>query len=206
MKTYIKEINGISYRLALEEELYTQALILLSEIEKIGDTVRDGYKIQIGFTVFTLNKQSHNEYTIAAPDYMKNPFNDTTTDLTLAVGIQFQQLDILKTCGVVGESVRFDDKIAVADNALNKEYISMQRFSDLGESGWCIEGLEKDKNGSFNCVSASEYKPYYAYQLLSIRPSLVWCLLLPYGYMVVFSGENILEILNENNESLLNGI
>ena len=57
MKTYINKINGISYRISMEEILYSQAKTLFHAIETIPyEKIRDGYKIEIGFSVFILVK------------------------------------------------------------------------------------------------------------------------------------------------------
>lgn len=204
MKTYINKINGISYRISMEEVLYSQAKTLFHAIETIPyEKIRDGFKIEIGFSVFILVKNFDDEYTIVTPDYTKNPFVDTTDDLTVSLGIQFEQINILKSYNIVGEGIRYDDKLAVAKNALNKEYIYLQRFSDLGESGWCVNEITLDKSGKFSCKTADEYESYYAYQLLNIRPSLVKILLLPYDYIVILRNDDVLEILNEKDESII---
>lgn len=205
MKAYTNRINGITYRIAVEEVLYPQAQVLFQAINKIpNDKINDGYKIEIGFSVFIFVKNANDDYTIVACDYTKNPFKDTTKDLTLALGIQFQQLDILKQYKLVGEDVRFDDKIVVAKNALDKPHISLQRFTDLGKSGWCVDALSFDENGKAVFEKAEGYESYYAYQLLNIRPALIKILPLPYNYIVVFKDDDIVEILNEQNQSLIN--
>ncbi len=204
MKTYINKINGISYKISVEEILYSQAETLFHAIKAIPyERIKDGFKIEIGFSIFILVKNFDDEYTIVVPDYTTNPFIDTTRDLTISLGIQFEQIDILKLYNVIGKSVRYDDKLAVAKNALNKEYICLQRFSDLGESGWCINEITLDKNGKFLSKTADEYESYYAYQLLKIRPALIKFLLLPYDYIVIVKNDDILDILNEKDESII---
>ncbi|MEE0264398.1 MAG: hypothetical protein UD936_02130 [Acutalibacteraceae bacterium] len=204
MKTYTNKINGIVYRITVEEVLYSQAQVLFNAINRIPcDEIKDGYKIQIGFSLYILVKNSDDDYTVVVGDYTKNPFKDTTEDLTLAFGIQFQQFDILRTYKIAGEAVRFDDKIVVAKGALDKEAISLQRFADLGESGWCVEGIGVDENGNFVSEETREYESYYAFELLNIRPCLVEILLLPYNYMVIVNGDDVVEILNEQNQSVM---
>ena len=52
-------------------------------------------------------------------------------------------------------------------------------------------------------VDATEYESIYAYQLLNIRPSILKVLMLPYDYIVVIDGEDIIELLNEKDESII---
>ena len=44
---------------------------------------------------------------------------------------------------------------------------------------------------------------FYAYQLLNIRPSVLKALMLPYDYIVVIDGDDIIELLNEKDESII---
>lgn len=203
MQTYIEEINGVKYKFCAEELLYSQMQPLLLAIEKIPKAeLHSGYKIEAGFSLFILLETSEG-YDIAVPDYAGNPFENITEDLTIALWIQLEQTDILRMYKLSGETIRFDDKIVIEKNALENPHISLQRFSDLGGSGWCIKAIEKDAGGNYKNEEAGEYEAYYAYQLLQIRPALLKALLLPYEYLVVFDGEEIVEILNEKDESIL---
>ena len=203
MKTYSYKINDISYRFTVEEVLLSQIKPLLGTINMTPlEKIKDGYKIQVGFSLFILRKNADNSYTILVPDYTKNPFEDTTEDLTLALGIQFEQLDILNSYKISATDVRFDDKIVVAKNALNSEHLTMQRFADLDGSGWCIYAVATDENGTLVSTKAEGYESCYAFQLLRLRYSLVKLLPLPYNYMAIIKGDEILDILNENNESV----
>ena len=203
MKTYTNEINGIKFKFSVEESLYPQTQALLQAIKTIPQgKLRNGFKIEIGFSVFILVETAEG-YNIIVPDYTKSPFSETTEDLTIALWIQLEQTDLLRLYNLTGEPIRFDDKIVVAKNVLHENQISLQRFSDLGESGWCVNAIEKNENGKFLNVTANDYESLYVYQLLKIRPSLIKALVLPYEYIVVFEGDTIIEILNEQDESIV---
>lgn len=203
MQTYIEEIDGLKYKFCVEELLYSQMQPLLSTIKEIPKgELHNGYKIEVGFSLFILLETSEG-YDIVVPDYVGNPFTNITEDLTIAMWIQLEQTDMLRQYKLSGKSIRFDDKIAVAKNALENPHISLQRFSDLGGSGWCIKAIEKDAAGNYKNTDPDEYEAYYAYQLLQVRSALLKALLLPYEYIVIFNEEEIVEILNEKNESIL---
>ncbi|HHT04564.1 MAG TPA: hypothetical protein GX005_09640 [Bacteroidales bacterium] len=203
MKTYNNIINGINFSLSVEESLYDQAQPLFQAIRTIPPkSFKNGFKIEIGFSVFIL-KENASGYNIIIPDYMKSPFSDTTDDLTIALWIQLEQIDFLRLYNLQGMSVRFDDEIVVAKNALQSKFISLQRFPDLGGSGWCIEAIEKDENGVFSDIDATNYDTCYIYQLLKVRPELIKVMVLPYDYIVVFENDIIIEVLNEHNESII---
>lgn len=203
MKTYIIDIKGTKYSISVEEILYSQAQILLHTISTIPtENIKNGYKIEIGFSVYIL-VENDDGYRIVVPDYTKSPFTETTEDLTIALWIQKEQTGLLRLYNVFGESVRFDDKIVVSKGVLQKSQISLQRFCDLGESGWCVNEIVKDENGQFLNETTNDYESYYIYQLLNMRPALIKVLTFPYDYIVVFEDDEIIEILNENDESLV---
>ena len=75
----------------------------------------------------------------------------------------------------------------------------MQRTGDVekGDSGWYIGPVEDNDN--------PELYALYAYQLLKIKPEIIQVLALPYDFMVVFEGNEIKAVLNENDVDVFNG-
>lgn len=202
MNTYAKDINGTRYSIKVDDTLYFQSQVLWKAIQDIPvDKLKDGFKIEIGFSVYILLK-SEIGYSVVSPDYETTPFSEITEDLTLAFLIQMEQLALLQKYHINGETIRFDDEIAVAKDSITKPQICMQRFRDLGGSGWCVNEISQSEDGKFFNVNISEYESIYAYQLLNIRPSLLKILMLPYDYLIVFDGDDIVEILNEKDESI----
>ena len=61
----------------------------------------------------------------------------------------------------------------------------------------------QNKDGKFSNVDTTEYESIYAYQLLNIRPSVLKALMLPYDYIVVIDEDDIIELLNEKDESII---
>lgn len=203
MKKYTEEINGFKFNISAEEMLYPQVNSLFYALKTVPiEKLSSGFKLQIGFSVFVLI-ETGGEYNITVPDYENNPFAQTTEDLTVALWVQFEQTDLLRSYKLEGEPVRFDDKIVIAKDALEKKQLCLQRFSDLGESGWCVNAIEQNENGEFVKTDAEEYESIHIYTLLKLRPELIKALVLPYNYIVVFDGDEIVEILNEQNESIL---
>ena len=62
--------------------------------------------------------------------------------------------------------------------------------------------MQHQPDGSIAVIS-SEYDNLFGFQLLKQRPALIKALVLPYDYFVIFEGDEILEIKNEINESIL---
>lgn len=200
-----RKIKGINYSVKADEAVISKAEILFKALEALNaDDINDGYKLEIGFSVFIMVSQPKG-YSILVPDYTDSPFTSLTDDLTIGLWILSEQAELLYGFGFDEVSVRFDDEITVAENTFKSPWISMQRYPDLGKnhSGWCIEGIEKDREGKWRSTQDNNYRSVYAYELLNIRPSLIKYLILPYNYIAVFDGGDIAEILNSRDESIL---
>ena len=204
MEIHSKTINGIKFFIKADNFLISQAQVLFRAIQSIPpDKIRDGYKIEIGFSVF-ICESINGGYKIVVPDYTNSPLLNTTDDLTIALWVLFEQTELLNYLRIDGVTTRFDDEIVIAKNVLEYPTISLQRYSDLGKevSGWCIEAIEEKSDGIFQTIEAKDYQTIYAYQLLQKRLSLIKVLVLPYEYIVIFNGDEINEILNEKDESI----
>ena len=191
MELFTRNVNGNNLCFYADKSLAAYAPVLFRALETIpGEKIRDGYKLELGFTLFTCTA-TDNGYQIVAPDYLNAPFLHTTDDLTIALWVLLEQTKLLRTYGISGTATRFDDEIVVAKNALEHPVLSLQRFSDLGKgaSGWCVEAQEETPEGSFGTVPAEGYEAIYAYQLLQKRPSLIKVLALPYEYLVILDGD-----------------
>ncbi|HCJ41189.1 hypothetical protein [uncultured Ruminococcus sp.] len=202
--TYTEEINGINYTFSADESLRLLAEPLLESLEYdiAKEKVRDGFRIASGFTTFMLSRHGDG-YDIAAPDYTDDPLTVLTTDLTLALHIQYRQVYLLRRLGVVGKAVNYYDIIVAAKGALEKENIYMQRYNDPDIKGWVINTYERDENGKAIPDEADEYESFRAYELIKLRPALVDVLCLPDDYIAVFEGEELKAVLNDDNDDLL---
>ena len=197
-------INNIKFYINADEALAPMIDILAQSMKSVPiEKLHDGYKIEIGFSVFIL-KATDDGFTIVAPDYLNSPFLNTTDDLTIPLWILMEQTTLLNEYKSDGVPTRFDEEIVIAENALSSSLICLQRFSDLGKgaSGWCVESIEKQQDDKYRIIETKKYHSCYAYELLQKRQSLIKALAFPYGYIIVFDGDDIVEILDENDVSL----
>lgn len=57
MNTYTQEMNGIKYSIKVDDALYFQSQLLWKTIQDIpADEIKDGFKIEIGFSLYILQK------------------------------------------------------------------------------------------------------------------------------------------------------
>jgi len=166
---------------------------LLEEIEKQNGYLKNGCKIQIGWTIITI-KECNNEVTVLAPDYDTDPFVNMSDDLTISLLIQLSQNYCLNRLQLEGEAALFRDKIVVAKGSILSKSVYLERSKEVvaGDSGWYLGFVEESEQ-------PQELEAYYVYQLLKLRPSLLQALALPRGYLVVFNGDEIEAVLNEED-------
>ena len=200
MEKFEKLIMGKTIILTAEKELEPQIESLFTILEQVNcDELIDGFSFQVGWSVYFLHEKENGHFTLTTPDYSKNPFEHMTEDLTLALWVQLEQGHFLRKLSVDGLSIKFSDKIILTKGVLELEEIYLQRTGDVekGDSGWYIGPVEDNDNTDLYAL--------YAYQLLKIKPEIIQVLALPYDFMVVFEGNEIKAVLNENDVDVFNG-
>ncbi|URZ02156.1 immunity protein Imm33 domain-containing protein [Clostridium felsineum] len=198
MITIKKNIGGKLFRVTAEEYLKEQAEALIDVIGNIESSkLKDKFKVQIGWNIFIIIEDSYG-FNIVSPDYSKNPFSESTNDLTIPLWIQLEQGALLNRLRLEVEQISFQDKIVCAKEVLSIDSIYMERTSEheKGDSGWYIGAVNES-------ITDDELEAYYAYQLLKIRPSIIKTLALPSGYMAVFEKDELKVVLNENDIDVL---
>lgn len=193
-----KNINEKFFEVNVESYLKEQAETLLDIISKIeSSNFRDKFKIQIGWSIFTLQKVAEG-FIILSPDYSKNPSTDSTEDLTIALWIQLEQGTLLSKLKLIGELISFQDKVVCSKGALKLDniYLERSREYEKGDSGWYIGPVDEANTNE-------ELEAYYAYQIVKIRPSIIQALALPNGYMAIFNKDKLEAVLDENDIDVL---
>ncbi|MEK3952130.1 MULTISPECIES: immunity protein Imm33 domain-containing protein [Psychrobacillus] len=194
MKEFEKTIMGKNIIVTAEKELEPQIESLFVILEQVDrNNLIHGFSIQVGWSVYYLHERETGNFILTSPDYSRNPFEDITEDLTLALWVQLEQGHFLRKINVDGLSIKFSDKIILCKGVLELKKIYLQRNGNVekGDSGWYIGPVEED--------NTTELYALYAYQLLKIKPEIIQVLALPNEYMVVFEGNKIKAVLNEND-------
>ena len=150
--------------------------------------------IEFGWTRFVLREEG-GEIVVRAPDFERDPFRDTTDDLSLSLEIQTEQNSVLRRIGEVGHAARFWEKIVFARGALQESRIYLERAagSPADDSGWYIGPVEKMDSTSIDLAACR------VSDLLRLRRPLMSVLAVPPGYLVVFDGDAIDAVLNGND-------
>ncbi|WP_309479522.1 immunity protein Imm33 domain-containing protein [Brevibacillus agri] len=197
-----KQIGNRTFVVTCREFLEKQAdflLDLFADVENESGPLRNGAKIQVGWTILIINEREGHEgqMEIVAPDYDTNPFTETNRDLSVSLYVQMAQNHCLQTLQLAGETALFQDKIVVAKGALEEEHVYLQRAeqAEAGDSGWYLGPVQGE-------VDSDGLESYYIFQLLKRRPSLLQALALPCGYIAVLKGDQIEAVLDEHDENV----
>ncbi|WP_206911959.1 hypothetical protein IGL98_000227 [Enterococcus sp. DIV0840] len=199
MREFKQKIGNKEFIATVEKELEPQLLSLFYILKNMNEEeLINGFSFQIGWSIYFLEEINKDSFVILTNDTSKNPFEDKTKDLTLALWVQLEQGHFLRKLNLEGKSISFSDKIILQKNILTFDTMYMQRSSDveLGDSGWYIGSIEEDN-------SEEDLYALYAYQLLKQKPEIIQVLALPDEYMVIYENNEIKTVMNENDEPVL---
>ena len=138
MKEFEKIIMDKTIIVSAEKELEPQIEMLFDILEQVDhNKLIHGFSLQVGWSIYYLHERETGNFIMTSPDYSKNPFEDTTEDLTLALWVQLEQGHFLRKINVDGLSIKFSDKIILSEGVLELEKIYLQRNGDSekGDSG-----------------------------------------------------------------------
>lgn len=184
-------VKRVTLKCAQRVALQAQwVLDLLRKLELESEIFKDGARIELGWVILTVSGTS-GEFTLLGPDFERDPFRDTTDDLTVCLEVQAKQNDVLRRMGIEGEAASFQDKVVIAKGALHLERVFLERTADVekGDSGWYI-------GPAVNTEEQPPLEAIYVFELLKHRPDLLQVLALPPGYLVVFDRDKIESVLN----------
>lgn len=199
----IYNVAGVRLALTCGEEEAETANFLAAVLRKqsaLGPILALGKRIQVGWNFFQL-AEAEDGLALLAPDYRKNPFTDTTEDLTLALKVFQGQLTALRRAGrppVV--DVSFQDTMVVRWKGLQAPLLYLQRLtpSHPPDSGWYLGPLGEPRSDD-----PKDYVRIYTYQLLDICPQGLSLLPFPPGTLAVFDHGALVEAVDGENQKLL---
>jgi hypothetical protein len=181
--------------------LSQQAEWLLRLVQSLRDTekgVRDGTTIQLGWSMITV-RRLNSKLVLFEPDFGGDALAAVRPDVTVTLWVLSQQSDLLVKLAVEGVAARFDEKVILATGVLRDTRIYLERTPDVsvGDSGWYIGPVEGED------ATDGPLEAIRLYELLKLRPAVMPVLALPPGWLIVFNGDHIEAVLNEQDTRLL---
>jgi hypothetical protein len=111
-------------------------------------------------------------------------------------GVATAQAELLETLRIKGAPAMSTQKVLLADNALEKPKLYMERVRTDGndkDSGWYIGPTE---------TRAKQHEAITVGELYELHPALVAAMALPEDYLAVVDGTRVVAVLNGQDEKL----
>jgi hypothetical protein len=202
--------------LKCDYRLEQQAEWLLKTIGEIHktDPIQDGSTIEVGWSILVLVASDTGKLIVCEPDFDEDPLEKVVDDITRTLYVLAEQNYIITETHTAetAQIPRFDQTVILKKGVLDEENIYLERSEQDDEneddSGWFIgnsddDDIDEDEELSDEEID-EEYEACYVYELLAKRPALLSVLGLPTGYIVVFVGDEIDAIVDENDEDIWN--
>lgn len=185
-----------------DEALHTAADFLsgiLKNQEKQNTILQDGKLFQIGWNYFRAAKKGR-QYQLFALDYTKNPFEDSTPDISLALTYLKEQSKAISYAEIQPLETTFQDTLIIETGALSADRIYMIRdcAPEDGDSGWTCTSVFFS-----GAAGPEDYVKAYTFQLRKFCEQAINILHFPVGTIAVFEKGMLIEAVGEGNEKLL---
>lgn len=182
-----------------DEALAPQARWLLETIKGVserGGELKDGTTLEVGWTVLTV-KERGGELVVCEPDYARDPFTDLGEDVSRTLLLLGQQNDVLRRVGAEMVPSRFDERVVVAEGALGarKVYLHRQDKTSADDTGWYVGHFERQQ-------AEPVYRSLRVFEVLRERWALGRALALPFNYVAVFDGDQLVGIQNDRGQEV----
>lgn len=151
-------------------------------------------RLPIGWTTLSF-AADHDRLIVEEPDYANDPEANTRPDISRSLATLARQRAVLQQVGVPGEAIDFDQHVLTITGVLEREEVMLVRVESPGGrmTGWRLtpaEGIEE----------ADEIESLPVYMIFNARPELLDAMLLPAGYLALYSGARLTTIVNVDNE------
>ena len=200
----MRVIHREHFTLKCAEELAAQGEYFADVISKHamqGSGLVDGSTFEIGWCVLKVSLVDK-QLELQEPDYTTNPFINYKSDISASLRVLLAQNELIQRTNAIPCSARFDERIVIRKGCLSEARLYMERSNPTGnDSGWYIS-----KAGEQSTPAPSDLESIYSFELLSLRPALLSCLLMPPGWLVVWQGNKIEAIVNADDQVILSEV
>lgn len=152
--------------------------------------------VWVGFHDITA-QPAEGGYEAVTPDFtLARP--ERTSDLTSALQLGANMLDVVRQAGAAGPEIIAPDRVILTRGWEQHEKLAMLRSEPRPrDSGWFVQpaGMLAPDGG----WRAEHLESRAAWELLRTRPELVWAMRLPVGYAGIAEPGRIIEVVDANS-------
>jgi hypothetical protein len=178
---------------ALDGEV-SRLFLLFEDLRAEAVPLTEQTRLPIGWTTLSFTDDGK-RLIVQEPDYDHQPEQHTRPDISVSLATLARQRRVLEQVGVPGEAINFDEHVLAIRGALEQPEVMLIRVESPGGrmTGWRLtpaDGIE----------DSDEIDSLPVYEILAARPELLDAMLLPPGYLVLYSGDQLTTIVNERDE------
>jgi hypothetical protein len=178
---------------ALDGEV-ARLFLLFEDLRAEAVPLTEQTRLPIGWTTLSFTDDGQ-RLVVQEPDYDHEPESHTRPDISVSLATLARQRRVLEQVGVPGEAIDFDQHVLTIRGVLEQAEVMLIRVESPGGrmTGWRLtpaDGIE----------DSDEIESLPVYAILAARPELLDAMLLPPGYLVLYSGDQLTTIVNQNDE------
>ena len=157
-----------------------------------GATLQPGTQVRFGWSLLRLVEDG-GALRVSEPDFARWPQQNWVATIDVTIELLATQTSLLQRLQVDGEDVLFDQLIVAARGALSQPRVFLRRVSSHSpeDSGWLLGAVDDPEALGH---AALESVPIAS--LVGRRPALRQALVLPAGFVAIFSGEVLEQVLD----------
>lgn len=180
----------------------TAAADVLGAFERLsgsGAALRAGTQIRFGWSALRLVNDG-DALRVSEPAFSRWPEQLWLATIDVTVDILAAQTSLLRRLQLDGDDAYFDQQIVGARGALSKPNIFLRRGAAVSpeDSGWLLAAVDDPE-----ALSRDDLESVLIASLVERRPALLQALVLPAGFIAIFSGEVVEQILDSAGRSRL---
>lgn len=178
---------------ALDGEV-ARLFLLFEDLRAEAVPLTEQTRLPIGWTTLSFSDDGE-RLVVQEPDYDHEPESRTRPDISVSLATLARQRRVLEQVGVAGAAIDFDQHVLAIRGVLEQVEVMLIRVESPGGrmTGWRLTpaaGIE----------DSDEVESLPVYAILAARPELLDAMLLPPGYLVLYSGDHLTTIVNQNDE------
>lgn len=178
---------------ALDGEV-ARLFLLFEDLRAEAVPITDQTRLPIGWTTLSFTDDGA-RLIVQEPDYDQEPESNTRPDISVSLATLARQRKVLEQVGVPGAAINFDQHVLTIRGVLDEAEVMLIRVESPGGrmTGWRLTpeaGIE----------DSDEIESLPVYEILAVRPELLDAMLLPPGYLVLYSGDQLTTIVNQSDE------
>jgi hypothetical protein len=198
-----RTINNYKLQVVCEDDYAQMAENVLDVFEKLavgGKVPVDGMQVRFGWSMLRL-QGNEQVLQVTEPDFENWPAQNWNNNLNTTFSVLSAQTTLLHRLKIEGEDVYFDQAVILARNVLEQSDIFMRRTLTTlsGDSGWLVGSL----NNPGELSDDSKIEALQIARLLTVKPELLTALILPVGYIAVFSDGELAQVMDSTGEELM---